>query len=372
MSAKITICIFSVLLLGLAAFNLLLPDKAFSENENRYLAQRPAFSVEALFLGSYTEEFDTYITDQFVLRDAWVGLKTIAERALGRRSASGVYFADDGYLIEMFDDLDEVYWEKNLGYVRDFSEKYGERGLRVSTMLIPTASLVLEEKLPGFAPEVDQRALLSEAAGRLPGFVDVSGALGGHKDEYIFYRTDHHWTTLGAFCAYNCWRGYLGEAPRPLDDFDQTVLSDAFYGTTYSKASLYTASPDTITAFVPREAGALAVDYNLGEILRDSIYETSYLEAKDKYSVFLNANQSISHISTQTQNGRRLLIVKDSYANAFVQLLTEDYEEIYVVDLRYFKASIEEFIAGNGITDALVLYNIKGFSTDPNLFFLLR
>lgn len=373
MHAKTTTIIFVLLLAVLTALNLLTADRVFSENENRYLTQRPARSLSSVAEGTFMEEFDEYVIDQFAFRDAWVGVKTVTERVLGHMSSSGVYFAQDGYLMEMFGTLDERQLERNLGFVREFAQRMqDELGVRVDTMLVPTATAVLSDKLPAFAPEIDQRALLEQAAAALPSFVDVTDALSAHADEYIFYRTDHHWTTLGAYYAYADWRAKSGETPRAPDDYDRETLSNVFFGTTYSKANLYTAEPDTIEAFYPSGSGDVTVDYNLGETVTDTIYERSYLERKDKYSVFFNANQPVVRVRTGVENGRRLLLVKDSYANAFAQLLLADYEEVILLDLRYFKEPVVDFAEKNGVTDALVLYNLKGFSADVNIFFLTR
>ena len=373
MHSKTTIAVFCLLLGGLGLLNLAAPSKQFSENENRYLKQMPKLSTPALLDGSFMKDFDAYVIDQFILRDSWVGMKTLAERSLGKSSSGGVYFARDGFLLEMFDSVGREQYAKNLAYVRDFSRYAAENHeVQANTILVPTAALPLEDKLPAFAPEVDQAALLRQAAQSIPGFVDVSNSLLAHHDEYIYYRTDHHWTTLGAFYAYNDWRTQTGDPAKGLDQFDQETLSDRFYGTTYTKASLYTAKPDTITAFIAKAGGTITVDYNAGALVSDSVYEPSYLSKRDKYSVFLNANQPTVHIATGQQNGRRLLLVKDSYANTFVQMLLDDYEEIFVIDLRYFKASVRDYIAEKEITDSLILYSLKGFADDANLFLLSR
>lgn len=372
MSGKIITVVFAAMVAGLSMLNLAAPVRLFSENENRYLQQLPKYSGSALVSGKYTADIDTFVTDQFVFRDGWVGLKTLSEAALGKKSAGGVYFAEDGYLIEMFDTVDEKGYARNLEHLAAFAGICESKGIPARTILAPTASMILADKLPAFAPELSQRDMLDAAAAMVPGFVDVSGALSAHADEYVYYRTDHHWTSLGAFYAYNAWRAEKGLAEKPPGSYVRQVLSDSFLGTTYSKASFYTARPDEITAFLPAEPVGIVVDYNQGETVTDSIYEPSFLEVKDKYSVFLNANQSVSHITTENQNGERLLVVKDSYANCFVQMLLPDYEEIYVVDLRYYKASISDFIDANGITEALVLYNLKGFAADANPFYLTR
>lgn len=370
MKAKATSAIFLVILLGLAIANLFTPDLSFSEQENRVLKGKPEFSVHSLFSGRFTKEFDEYITDQFIARDKWVGLKTLSEVALQKRSSNGVYFAKDGYLIEAFDSVDRERFEKNLSFVADFSEAMSTRGIRTHTMLVPTAPMILSDRLPSFAPEIDQRQLLDQAAKALPGFIDVSQDLSLHSSEYIYYRTDHHWTSLGAYYAYNSFLEQTGHTVRPIEDYVLTVLSDQFYGTTWSKANLYTTGPDTITGILPRDLGPLQVWDGDENQVRDSIYESSFLETKDKYSVFLNANQPLTQITTSTQNGKHLMVIKDSYANCFTQFLLKDYEKITVLDPRFYHSSFQEYAAENGVTDCLVLYNLKNFTSDANIYFL--
>lgn len=370
--SKWTVIIFLILLGGLAVGNLLTPTRTFSEQENRYLQTFPTFSTNALVKGTFTADFDQYITDQFFFRDGWVGMKTLAERAMHKQSSGGVYFGDDDYLIEMFTSVDADHYTKNLDNVAVFSQHVRqELGKEVHTMLVPTASLLLADKLPAHTPEVDQKGLLAQASDTVPGFVDVSTALAEHSDAYIYYKTDHHWTSLGAFYAYNAWRAQAGESVADLDAFSQEVLSDQFFGTTYSKASLYTASPDTITAMIAKDLPPYTVDYTSSGETDTSMYERSFLDKKDKYSVFLNGNQPVAHISTGNPNGETLLLIKDSYANSFVQMALPDYADIYVLDLRYYKQSVLQFIEEQEIDSILLLYSIKVFSTDTNLYYLM-
>ena len=385
-TAVATSVIFLVLLFGLAIINLALPKKAFSENENRALQPFPSLTVDSLLDTSFTSDFDTYITDHFAFRDFWVGAKTLAEVALQKKDSGGAYFGKDGYLIERHDLTDNIpqfssryinreQYAKNLQYVKEFTEQMQQNyQVDVHTMIVPTASYVLHDKLPAFAPEVDQDELLIQARETIPGFIDLRNALRGHKDEYIYYRTDHHWTSLGACYAYQQWCETVGLPVRDVSWYRQEILSEDFLGTTYSKATLYTAQPDTITAFLPPEDAPVTVTYNEGagtsEKVSDSMYERSHLENKDKYPVFLDGNQPITRIDTQVQNGRKLLIIKDSYANTFAPFAANDFEQVYMLDLRHYKASVSEFVQEHGITDVLVLYNVAGFSTDTNVFLL--
>lgn len=369
MNSKITVSIFLAMLFGITVLNALAPDRVMSESENRYLQQKPQYSWEALLSGRFTRQFETYITDQFTLRDEWVEAKNLTEYSLARKSSKGVYFGQDGYLLESFDSIDSGVYHRNLGYVERFSARVTEElGIPVRTMLLPTAGAVLRDKLPAHAPELDQGALLAEAEAALPQFVNTLEALRAHSGEYLYYRTDHHWTSLGAYYAYRSWCEATGREAHSAGDFTVEVLSDAFYGTTWSKAHLPSSPADTMEAW--ELEGSVRVDYQDGKPAADSLYERSYLEVKDKYSAYLNANQPLVHIQTGVESAGSLLILKDSYANTFVQMLTQDFSDIYVMDLRYYRSSAFDFIREHGISEALLLYSLKGFAADPNLLFL--
>lgn len=371
MKKKIYVIFFVVLLGGLSLWNLFTPDRAFSEQESRYLASMPDFSWNSLVNGEYIDGIESYVTDQFAGRDQWVGVKTLSEKWMGKKDSGGVYFASDGSLIEMFDSVDRSLYQSNLEYIKEFEEECMARyQIQVQTMLVPTASDIYSGKLFPYTPELSQAELLLEAQQTLSGFVDVRGALAAHNGEYIYYRTDHHWTSLGAYYAYQSWRESEGISCRSIDDFEQQELSNSFLGSTYSKANLFTVRPDVMTAMFPKNLGALTVNYNLGQRVTDTIYETKYLNRRDKYPVYLDGNQPLVSISTGVSNGKRLMLIKDSYANTFVQMLLTDYEEIIMVDLRYMKAPLHPIIQEKNITDILIQYNLKGFSSDPNLYIL--
>ncbi len=225
MKKKIYVIFFVVLLGGLSLWNLFTPDRAFSEQESRYLASMPDFSWNSLVNGEYIDGIESYVTDQFAGRDQWVGVKTLSEKWMGKKDSGGVYFASDGSLIEMFDSVDRSLYQSNLEYIKEFEEECMARyQIQVQTMLVPTASDIYSGKLFPYTPELSQAELLLEAQQTLSGFVDVRGALAAHNGEYIYYRTDHHWTSLGAYYAYQSWRESEGISCRSIDDFEQQLF----------------------------------------------------------------------------------------------------------------------------------------------------
>ena len=351
------------------------PDREFSEMENRNLEQMPTISAKSLLSGEFMKDFETYTTDQFVGRDAWIGLKSSMERALGKKENNNVYFCDEDTLITRFDQPDATKVSENLNYVNNFVENVD---IPVTFSLIPTQACIWADRLPAGAPNASQTDLLEQAKVAVPGatWADLYSSLWEHKDEDIFYRTDHHWTSLGAYYGYTALAEALGYTPVPLDAYTETVRSTEFYGTVFSSSGVRWVSPDTITTYVP-DTGITVTSYTYDstgkpvEVPR-SLYDTSFLSVKDKYSMFLGGNQSLGVVKTPNTDKPKLLIIRDSYADSLVPFLTPHFSEIHLVDLRYYKLSLADYIQQNDINQALVLYSVPNFVTDSNLFWITR
>ena len=193
-----------------------------------------------------------------------------------------------------------------------------------------------------------------------------------HKEEPIYYRTDHHWTTLGAFYGYTAWAESIGLTPYGREDFSEETVADDFYGTTHSKINL-PVYPDSIIRYTPRFPAAYHLIFNLGEKESDSLYDESKLEGKDKYSYFLGGNNPIVTITSSTgEKGRRLLIIKDSYSHCFAPFAVNHFEETTLIDLRYFNLGVQTFLEQEDFTDVLVLYSTANFADDRNLNTLVK
>lgn len=367
--AERNICILFAGILAICFLTgILKPDTGFSEFENRFLSSRPKLTVKAVLDGDYMQDYETYVTDQFPLRNYWITLKTLTERAMFKTEINGVYFAKDHYYIER-QDKEKILSElamKNCQTLLDFAGKYTQKlgAGSVSVMLVPTASCVLKDKLPLLAPDDGQTRLLDElkremAAGA---WVDVYGELAVHSGEELYYRTDHHWTTLGAFYGYCAWKEKQGHLRPDIADYEKVCLTDSFTGTLYAKVNVKM-QPDSIYAFVkPEENLRMRLDME-GEWW-NTVYAEEKLSTRDKYAVFCDGNHAVTEIETSLDNDRHLLIIKDSYAHCLAPFLTEDFENITMLDLRYYNGSIEEYAEQNHVTDVLIVYNVAGFSAD--------
>lgn len=352
-----------------AAVNLLTPDRAFSETENRCLQQLPPLNAGEVFSGGFSADFEAYINDQFPNRDGLSGLKTLTGLALLKMDNGRVYFGKDGFLFEKTEAYDQKLLERNIEAVKTFlrSAESSYPSLRCAVMPVPTASEIYPEKLPPYAPVPDQREVIAEiekAAGK-EAVIDPTDALAAHKDRQLYYRTDHHWTSDGAYAAYTAWAEHMGLAPSPPDSLRARTVSDDFRGTLYSKAALPCLPPDSIKVYTPAEPNPCSVSWEGGGL--DGLYDPSFLEKKDKYSYFLGGNHPLAEVSTGIKNGRTLLLIKDSYANSTVPFLAEHYEKIILVDLRYYKKPLSALLEAERPDDLLILYNITGFAEDKNV-----
>lgn len=371
MKNKVFITVFALLLAVISVANLLAPKKDFSENENRSLAVFPEFSMEALRDGSFTSGVETYLSDHFLFRDAWVSMKSAAEAALLKTSNNGVFRGRDGYLIDGFDEKSASGFDENLEEVKNFVQMMKtDYGVDVRTIIAPNAAQILSDKLPRFAVTADGKQLIEKAATELDGFVDVYDALDSHKDDYIYYRTDHHWTYLGAYYAYTEYKKSLGMSVEPIENMDIETVSDSFFGTTYSRFGFFNGrNADTFSAPSESVLGSMIVTDSKSETF-SSIYFPDALDGKDKYMYFLGGNDSIVTVETENRNGKTLLLIKDSYANAFLPYLIGDYEKIIILDMRYYQGVVPSLVTQSEVTDILVLYNLKSFSEDNYIKFI--
>ena len=324
--------------------------------------QKPQFTIVDFVSGKFSDELEQYLTDQVPLRDDWVTLKIYLELAVGKRESGGVYIGRDKYLMDKFTSYSKKQLAANAAALAELQKKLAAEDISMDTILVPVAAQVLTDKLPAYAPVADYAAILEVLTDAGVDTVDMLTALAAHSGENIYYRTDHHWTSLGAYYAYCAWRGIEPNA----DEWTQEILCDNFHGTTWNKVPLLTVPAEEITAWYKHEYHN--VSYNGGEYETNSIYECKYLSGSDQHAVFLNSNQAQTVISGSGKSGK-LLLIKDSYGNTFSQFPVEDYAEVHVLDLRFFKGDVTEYAKENDITDALVLYGVQNFVKDTNLRF---
>ena len=354
----LTVCVT----LAFAVVTLVRPHREFSDSENRKLAVFPAFTFGGLFDGSFAAGIDTWLADQFAGRDRLVEMDHTLHRLEGQRDSGGVYLGDKDTLMLIPSAPNEAAVAANQAAINGFAARYPD--LHHAAMIVPNAVCTLADRLPPGAPVPDQRAQLSAWAAGLQGvdFADVTDALSGQATPDVYYRTDHHWTTYGASTALKA----AAETLRiDYADCDFLTVSDSFEGTLAAKSGVH-AVKDTIQIPVLKETD-LQITLTDDDGTRATLYAPEKLDTHDQYAVFLGGNKPLAVVRSTVNTGRRLLLFKDSYANCLVPFLTAAFEEIVLVDPRYYVECAEVLIPQHGITDVWYVYNLDTFMTDTSL-----
>jgi hypothetical protein len=357
------VVVLSAMILVGGILIFVLPSKDFSQEENRMLTTFPKFSFESLLSGEFTADIGSFYSDQFPFRDALVGFKANLELALLRCENNGVLVGEDGYLIDRLEYSEAEYknLESGLRAIDKFIEYCEENGYSAELALMPRAIDVMQSKIHPFFDTTRADAAWNIVRSASVSYVDVLPELRARAEdgEYVWYKTDHHYTTLGAYYVYLALGKTLGYTPVSLDHFDKYTASESFHGTTYSASGIKWADYDTVEFY--RYGGDTEVKLfdSLGnEIESDGFYVKSYLEKKDKYSAFLGGNSarlSIKH--TDGKERPTLLIVKDSFSHAIVPFLAIHFD-IELVDMRYYKSSAAKLALELAPDRVLVFYGI--------------
>lgn len=363
-----SVLFLAAIILAFTVADLFNKERFFSEEEKRILAQKPQIKKEALLSGKYMEDYESYLNDQFVSRNAWIRMKTGMDMLMQKKVINGVYLAKDDYLIEQhleYHFKDELV-QKRVSQLQKLVEKFPA----TEVMLVPTADNILSDKLPKFAPYYDNRLLLEQVEKSIGAehMINVYDILKEHAEEEIYYRTDHHWTSLGAMYAYQVWAEGKLNFPTNYRKESMIAVTDTFEGTLQSKLNM-PVEGEEIYIFPQTIAKPVSITYDYTK-KTDSFYEESHLQTKDKYSYFIDGNHGLVEIATENKNGRELFVIKDSYANTFIPLIAGHYEKVYVLDLRYFNGALFKFMEqyDKGDMEILVLYNCAHFVSDFQYF----
>lgn len=368
--------LFSVFFVGMFLLDCVTPDRTVSELENTTLTQRPKVTAQILSsagLNRFFNDYTQYTKDQIPGRDAWISLQSFVETALLQKTQSGgILLGDKGQMFDRTYGLvssEERTLPRNIAAVASLAARCPGK---VYVMVAPAASSIYPERVPAHAPLLQEESYLGqiqtavEQAGGV--YLPLEDALSAHKDEYIYYRTDHHWTTQGAYYAYSELCSALG-----LEPFDRAAHTAVdvpdFYGTFYSRARTWNAQPDTLTYYDLDNSLTIYTVTGPGmptEGQTTGLYDLDKLDVYDKYAAFLHGNNGLSRVEGDGEG--RILVIKDSYANSFVPFLTANYAQIDVIDLRNYNYGLDTLIAENGYDQILVLYSFDSFKSDPYLY----
>lgn len=378
---KIMVALFALFLTIIPILTLVFmsPEKKpFSENENRYLAAFPELNFKSYKNESFMNGFDKWISDRFFGREDWIVLKNKTDSALGKTETNGV-FIENGMMMQIWRDYDESMYQRNLKAINDFVEKHPE--IPAYFMLVPNAQEVYKNNVPKYAEIGDQKEYIDRFYSELKGFegtIDAFSALMNRRNSYIYYRTDHHWTSYGAFVAYEAASQILGYNSRKYDDFTIEHANSEFRGTLFSKTLEFEITPDvidyyTLTEGEPEVKVSVFKNYDTetNQVIYDeydSMYFRSFLQVKDKYSSFLGQNSPIVTVENKNaKNDKSILLIKDSYAHSFVPFLSKEYTKVTMIDLRYINTDFQIMARLEDYDQLLFLYNVITFSEDENI-----
>lgn len=359
--------IFAAILLIAAAANIFHKDITYSEAENRQLTQKPELSWESIKSGRFMTDFESYIADQFFLRNQWISLKLFEDKLLGKKESNGVYLGRGGYLMEVLSTPDWENTKKNAEGISSFASRHSDIPVYIS--LVPNAAYILENKIPSGAPVRDQQEDIDQVLGMCGDDIiniDMVTTMKEHASEDIYYMTDHHWTSLGAYYGFQQLAAGM-HISNPETEYNIYTVADDFQGTLASKSG-YHGSEDIIQIYESKNKNPdYVVHYTEEGTKSASIYDSEKLNEKDKYTVFFGGNHARVEISTTVKEDKHLLLIKDSYANCMVQFLLPYYQDIIIIDPRYFYDNVDKLIENYGITDILFLYNVNTFLSDNSI-----
>lgn len=356
----------------IAILFFVLPHQRFSELENRYLQATPQLNWNNLLSKKFAEETESFITDHFPFRDKWLWIKSTAEKFRLQQENNDIYYGKDGYLFEKFLAPDYTKVQQYTESVNEFATNHPD--VNMTFMLAPTSIGLYPERLPWLAPSYSQKKVnqfIEQTLQSDLNFMNGFDFLEPHASEPIYYRTDHHWTTYGAYLAYVAYAEQKGWKPLSKKDFLIETVSDSFLGSYHTRSQFTGITPDTIEVYEPRnpvttEMYIVDVDQTF-----TSMYDKSFLEKKDQYSYFLGGVHALMKLTTELDPQQidqdKLLVIKDSYAHNVLPFLTNHVSEIHVIDLRYYNGSIADYMNENGIKDVLFIFNTATFVEETSL-----
>ncbi|GAB6989926.1 DHHW family protein [Paenibacillus pini] len=345
----------------------LLPVKRFSELENRYLQGVPHLTWDNVISKRYAEEAEGFVKDHFPLRADWVWVKSGVEQLRLQQENNGIYKGKDGYLFEKFAEPNASKLLQYTDAINKFAGSHPEANM--TFMLAPTSIGLYPERLPWKAPYYSEAKVNGTVGESVRNnnltFINGFDFLQPHASEDIYYRTDHHWTTRGAYYAYVAYCNKVGWKPLSEKEFHIQNVSHSFLGSYHTRSQFSGLTPDTIQSYIPNKPSHSEMYIADTEQTLTSLYDQSYLGKKDQYSYFLGGVHALMTIKSKLEpkniDKDKLLVIKDSYAHSFIPFLTQHVSEIHIIDIRYYNGSIKEYMAANGIKDVLMLFNTGTF-----------
>lgn len=359
MSITVTICLMALIL---ALFFIVLEKKEFSETENRNLTDYKGFSFQRLLNGEFIKNIESYMVDHFPLREEFIGFRTSVLKILGQNKINNVYIGKNNFLLEEYS-----FTSKNTNIPIDTLNKFNKNipsNVNMSLMLVPTSVDIYKKNLPRYSTNTSQKDVIEYVYENID-FNSINAY------EYLenapqaidlYYKTDHHWTTFGAYLGFVAYMINKGDLEFETPQFEK--VSDDFYGTLYSKVIDNSLKTDKIYKLTD-DGTSYTVKNIATNSITNTLYQEEWLFKKDKYSYFLGENQPLLEIENKTiENNKKILIIKDSYANAMIPFLAREYKYVYVMDPRLYRMAASDYIKEKQIEEVLLVYNVQTVETD--------
>ena len=347
-SHVVLIVVCAALVVGLGLGLCLGEHENFSPEENRALTTAPTLSADALFDGSWSRSLSDFCADQFPFRSSFVTVKAAGELLLSKQQNNNVLLGKDGYLIARLEYNDEQrdHLESNLRAVRTFSERMAEHGIPFTFAVVPRSIDVNTTKLPTLYDPSHAYAVWSwldegcerEALTLLDLREPLCAAAGNGED--VWYKTDHHWTALGAYYAYVALGDMLGYEPYPITDFEAQTVCDDFYGTTYASSGMHWTSgePLTLMRFEGDERYVTEIVSAAETRTLQGLYDLAALDTHDEYNAFLGGTNAHIRVSDPSRPElATLVLLKDSFSQSLAPYLARHFN-LVLMDPRTFMA----------------------------------
>ena len=370
------IIFFGFVLYAISIGDLFSPVYERSDLENRELAKFPKFSISSLMKNKYNADIETFTTDHFIGRNTWISIKSVAESAIGKQENNGVVYGKGGYMFTKVLTPDYKQLDKNLKAVEKFMERHSDR--TVTFMAVPTAPGVLTDLVYKDSPVVDCDYILEQGENTVKSgkFLNIKQVLQEHRNDYIYYRTDHHWTALGAYYAYQDFckvKGIEAESINSFETMEFPGFVGSFYASSNQVASLKE-NPDTVTAYIPKDTNDMFFyDSSLQKINWKIINDVSEYSENSKYATFIAGDEIYAQIDNQVlDDGSSCVVIKESFGDAFIPFLVDHYQHIYIVDYRYFykypeyNNSVYELVKDKNVQDVIFINNASAMTTEKS------
>lgn len=365
----LTVLVALLLLFSFSVALLCLPWEEFSPWENRALTTLPTPSWRNLTDGSFADDLSAFCADQFPFRRLWLSAKADAERTLGAQEIGGILLGRDGYLIPRNEYDGLTIAQENFKACEALRVYLQAIHIPTTVSVLPRGIDVLTAYLPPTYDTTRAEAIYSLADTVLPDRLTLTETLreAATSGEPVWYRTDHHWTTHGAYLAYVALAPSLGITPYEPHAFAITTVSENFLGTSHSACGLSDTPSDSVVLYRYEGDEGIAVYDHATDTLSYGLYHKDKLANKDQYAVFLGGNYAhLSIYDTQAPNKPTLLLFKDSFANALIPFLVRHFR-LEVIDPRYATEGVLSQLDEIRADAALILFGADTLATTPAL-----